>query len=318
MNKKALGKFKDEVGSLVMSEFCGRRAKTYSFLIDGLTDDDYENNAIANKKAKGTKKCVVKRSITFNDYVNSLFNDERVIRSQFVFRSHNHQIYTEKINKIALSSNDDKRIQTSDKITTYTYGYFDNDDINNTKSQLDILREDAQALRNKSKVLREEAYAIRNTSNAVREEVHAIIKESHTIKNNNTKSELDILREEVHDLRNKSKVLREEAHAIIKESHAIKNKLNKKVVYDNVKKMYNDIKDSIELIKKSIKANRKKIDTIKKETHDIKFIPQIDSIKQLGKKELDIHNNTHDITYNLQDIKKELNLLNDKKFCYLK
>ena len=96
---------------------------------------------MVNKKAKGTKKCVVKRSITFNDYVNALFNYEKVIRSQFVFRSHNHQVYTKKINKIALTSNTDKRIQTSDKITTYPYGYFDNDDINinnnknNTKSE---------------------------------------------------------------------------------------------------------------------------------------------------------------------------------------
>ena len=96
---------------------------------------------MVNKKAKGTKKCVVKRSITFNDYVNALFNYEKVIRSQFVFRSHNHQVYTKKINKIALTSNNDKRIQTSDKITTYPYGYFDNDDINinnnknNTKSE---------------------------------------------------------------------------------------------------------------------------------------------------------------------------------------
>ena len=64
-----------------MSGFCGLRAKTYSFLTDGFTDEDYEKNAISNKKAKGTKKCVVKRSITFNDYVNTLFNDEKLIRS---------------------------------------------------------------------------------------------------------------------------------------------------------------------------------------------------------------------------------------------
>ena len=85
---------------------------------------------MVNKKAKGTKKCVVKRSITFNDYVNALFNYEKVIRSKFVFRSRNHQVYAKRINKIALTSNNDKRIQTSDKITTYPYGYFDNDDIN--------------------------------------------------------------------------------------------------------------------------------------------------------------------------------------------
>ena len=54
-----------------------------------------------------------------------LFNSVKVTRSQFTFRSRFHEIYTEKINKIALSSNDDKRIQCNDKIATYPYGYYD-------------------------------------------------------------------------------------------------------------------------------------------------------------------------------------------------
>ena len=60
-NKKVLGKFKDEIGGKMMTKFCDVRAKTYSFLIDEYTDDDYEKNKIINKKAKGTKKCVIKR-----------------------------------------------------------------------------------------------------------------------------------------------------------------------------------------------------------------------------------------------------------------
>ena len=56
-----IGKFKDELGGKIMTEFCALRAKTYSFLIDRYDDDDYEKNKIINKKAKGTKKCVVKR-----------------------------------------------------------------------------------------------------------------------------------------------------------------------------------------------------------------------------------------------------------------
>ena len=43
-----------------MTKFCALRAKTYSFLIDEYTDDDFEKNKI-NKKAKGTKKYVIKR-----------------------------------------------------------------------------------------------------------------------------------------------------------------------------------------------------------------------------------------------------------------
>ena len=56
-----------------MTEFCALRAKAYSFLIDEYTDIDYENNGIINKKVKGTKKCIVKREIIFNNYVDSLF-----------------------------------------------------------------------------------------------------------------------------------------------------------------------------------------------------------------------------------------------------
>ena len=51
-----------------------------------------------------------------------MFNDEIEIRSQQSFRSDHHRVYTEEVNKIALSSNDDKRIQTFDKVTTYPYG----------------------------------------------------------------------------------------------------------------------------------------------------------------------------------------------------
>ena len=142
---------------------------------------------IINKKAKGTKKYIIKNRITFNDYVDVLFSDKNIKRSQFTFRTDHHNVYTERINKIALSSNDDKRIQSNDKITTYPYGYFDNNEIvdikeDNTKSAMDILREEAKTLRNNSKILREE--------------VNNIIKESHAIQENNTKSKVDIPREE--------------------------------------------------------------------------------------------------------------------------
>ena len=56
------------------------------------------------------------------DYKNSLFKDEIVRKSQLRFKSDCHNVYTEKINKTALSSNDDKRIQTFDKISTQPYG----------------------------------------------------------------------------------------------------------------------------------------------------------------------------------------------------
>ena len=114
--------FKDELGGKIMTEFCTLRAKTYSFLIDEYTDADYEKNKIINKKAKGTKKCIVKRELMFENYKDSLFNDKIILRSQQRFRSDHHRVYTEEVNKIALSSNDDKRIQTFDKVTTFPYG----------------------------------------------------------------------------------------------------------------------------------------------------------------------------------------------------
>ena len=75
-NKKVLGKFKDELGGKIMTKFVALIAKTYSFLIDDFTDDDYEKNRIVNKKAKGTKKCVVKREILFNNYPDPLFKNK--------------------------------------------------------------------------------------------------------------------------------------------------------------------------------------------------------------------------------------------------
>ena len=154
-----------------------------------------------------------------------LLSDENMRKSQFTLRSDHHNVYTEKINKIALSSNDDKRIQANDKIPTYPYGYFDNNEIvdvkeNNTKSVQDILRKEAKTLRNNSKILREEANNIRNNSKILREEVNNIIKE------NNTKSEVDILREESKALRNNSIILREEANTIRNNSKGLREEIN--------------------------------------------------------------------------------------------
>ena len=66
--------------------------------------------------------CVIKRIHKFNDYKNCLLNNEIILKSQQRLRSEAHNVYTEEINKIALSSNDDKRLQTFDRITLYPYG----------------------------------------------------------------------------------------------------------------------------------------------------------------------------------------------------
>ena len=82
INKKVLRIFKDELNGKIMVKFCGPRAKTYAYLIDCSDDDNYAKNKIINKKAKGTKKCVIKRHLKFDDYKDSIFNDKNILRSQ--------------------------------------------------------------------------------------------------------------------------------------------------------------------------------------------------------------------------------------------
>ena len=74
------------------------------------------------KKAKEVKRCVVKRRLIFENYRDSLFNNKTIMRSQLRFESDHDNRFTEEVNKIALNSSDDKRLQTFDRITTYRYG----------------------------------------------------------------------------------------------------------------------------------------------------------------------------------------------------
>ena len=114
VNKKVVGLMKDELGGGIITEFVALRPKAYSYITDDLVE---------LKKAKGTKKSVVKKMLGFNDYKKCLFEKEKILKSQQRLKSENHSVYTECINKIALSCDDDKRIATSDGITSYPYGY---------------------------------------------------------------------------------------------------------------------------------------------------------------------------------------------------
>ena len=113
-NKKVIGLMKDELGGEIITEFIALRPKTYSYLTD---------NDKIDKKAKGTKKCIIKKMIKFDDYKKCLLNDKVILKSQQRFMSTKHDVYTENVNKITLSNDDDKRIISSDKITSYPYGY---------------------------------------------------------------------------------------------------------------------------------------------------------------------------------------------------
>ena len=74
------------------------------------------------KKAKGTKECVIKPELMFENYKDYLFNCEVILKSQQRFKSSHQNVYTEEVNKTALSSNDDKRLKTFDTMETYPYG----------------------------------------------------------------------------------------------------------------------------------------------------------------------------------------------------
>ena len=112
-NKKVIGLMKDELGGKIMRECVALRPKTYSYLMDdGNTD----------QKAKGTRKCLIKRILKFNDYKSCLLNNEVILKSQQRFKSEAYNVYTEEINKIALSYNDDERLQTFGRITSHPYG----------------------------------------------------------------------------------------------------------------------------------------------------------------------------------------------------
>ena len=100
-NKNVPGLFKDELGGTIMTEVVALRPKTYAYLMDDGSD---------HKKARGTKKCVIKQKRMFENYNHCLFNNKAVYRSQKRFKSYYHDVYTGEVNRIALSSNDDKRL----------------------------------------------------------------------------------------------------------------------------------------------------------------------------------------------------------------
>ena len=100
LNKKVIGLMKDELGGEVMTEFVTLRPKMYA----------YKTGSAESKKCKGIKKCIVKKTISFEDYKNCLFSGETSYRPQLMFRSSKHKVKTLEVNKLALSRDDDKGI----------------------------------------------------------------------------------------------------------------------------------------------------------------------------------------------------------------
>ena len=114
LNKKVIGLMKDELEGAIMTEFIALRPKLYSYRkLDGMED----------KKCKGIKKCIVKKTLTFEDYKACLFNSDMTYRSQLMLRLSKHEVHTIEVNKIALNRDDDKQISKRDGISTFALGH---------------------------------------------------------------------------------------------------------------------------------------------------------------------------------------------------
>ena len=114
-NKKVLGMMKDEAAGKIIKEFVGLRSKQYSFVMD----DGGET-----KKCKGIKKQIVERSIRHEHYKTCLTTGKELLRKQNILRSYEHEVYTEEVNKVALSALDDKRHILSDGMDTLALGHY--------------------------------------------------------------------------------------------------------------------------------------------------------------------------------------------------
>ena len=122
INKKVLGMYKDEAKGKNIKEFVGLRAKLYSFKME---------EGKENKKCKGIKKAVVEKSIRHEDYKTCLTTGKEQLRRQNIIRSYEHVLYTEEVNKIALSAADDKRYLLKDSFDTLAWGHRRLNDLEN-------------------------------------------------------------------------------------------------------------------------------------------------------------------------------------------
>ena len=127
VNKKVIGKFKDEACGRQITHFVGLRPKLYTFKVEkmkkgekkmkGEKEIEGENKGEIDK-AKGVKECVIKKSLTFEDYKKCLFTEDELMKKMDIIRSQNHEIFSMTVNKVALSAKDDKRLICENKINT--------------------------------------------------------------------------------------------------------------------------------------------------------------------------------------------------------
>ena len=126
VNKKVIGKFKDEAAGNQITHFVGLRPKLYTFKVEMKYKKDKKDGKIKEiegkddetRKAKGVKKNMIKKSLSFEDYKKCLFTEDELMKKMNIIRSQNREIFSMTVNKVALSANDDKRLICENKINT--------------------------------------------------------------------------------------------------------------------------------------------------------------------------------------------------------
>jgi len=114
VNKKVLGKFKDEVNGKIIDEFIGLASKLYTYKM-------FE--CICFKKAKGIKKNIVE-NINFDDYKTCLELEKDKLINQRMIKSKKHDLSTIEQTKKGLSAFDDKRCIIKESTDTLPWGHF--------------------------------------------------------------------------------------------------------------------------------------------------------------------------------------------------
>ena len=120
VNKKVIGKMKDELGKGYMTEFVALSSKVYAYKQIHL-----DNSLSEHKKVKGTKKkkkIITKKSLCFDMYKKCLFENKKFNCIQHRIKSNPLSTDIMQINKISLKNYDNKRLRSFNGITTFPYG----------------------------------------------------------------------------------------------------------------------------------------------------------------------------------------------------
>ena len=126
VNKKILGKFKDEAKGCAIAEFVGLRPKLYAMLLDGdqLAAHGDHSLKLETKKSKGVSRAIFKKQLNFKSYMKCLETGESQRNTQYNLRSREHVVHTEECTKISLSAFDSKRYILNDGVHSLAHGHY--------------------------------------------------------------------------------------------------------------------------------------------------------------------------------------------------